>query len=509
MITARNTEIGALIDSGSNAKELFHIAAVHKLRVFVNVPEVYSRAAQPGIAAALTLKEFPGRTFTGTLARTAQAIDVASRTLLTEIDVDNAKGELLPGSYAEVHLKLPTPTSTLKLPVNALIFKTDGLQVATVTATASRSLPSRVGRDFGNEVEIVSGLTGNERIVVNPPDSLADGATVRVARGWPGSMIAARELALRARRHCAVPRCCRRARRKSSTRRPPRRRRPRSRKTPNWKPAEPADAALRGDWWELFGDAQLNALEVADRDLEPDAARRGGAVRRGARGGERRARRALSAGRRRAVGRARSSSPATARSRRFTTATPISWCRRPCRTSPISGDGCTARSRRTARWRRRPPPISRRRASASTRSWRVDYFSLRGLDRERELLESAVTAYERALELTRNRFSGGLASQADVALAETQLETTRAQSVDIGVARAALEHAIAVLDRPVAVDICARRRAARERAAGRCRPACRRSFSSGVPTSRRPNAASRRPTPRSASRRARTIRSSS
>src|SRR5205823_6318755 len=102
-ITTRNVEDGALIDSGSNAKELFHVAATHRLRVFVNVPEVISRAARPGLKADLTLKEFPGRHFAGTLVRTAQAIDVASRTLLTEIDVDNPAGELLPGSYAEVH----------------------------------------------------------------------------------------------------------------------------------------------------------------------------------------------------------------------------------------------------------------------------------------------------------------------------------------------------------------------------------------------------------------------
>ncbi len=106
VVTARNTDVGALIDSGSNAKELFHVAAVHRLRVFVNVPQVYSRAARPGMKADLTLTEFPGRSFTGTLARTAQSIDIASRTLLTEIDVENPKGELLPGSYAEVHLKL-------------------------------------------------------------------------------------------------------------------------------------------------------------------------------------------------------------------------------------------------------------------------------------------------------------------------------------------------------------------------------------------------------------------
>ena len=181
VITARNTDIGALIDSGSNAKELFHVADVRRLRVFVNVPEVYSRAAQPGLAADLTLKEFPGRRFNGTLARTSSAIDVASRTLLTEIDVDNARGELLPGSYAEVHIKLPTAAPILKLPVDTLIFKTDGLQVATVDASSRVALLTvAAGRDFGDTVEILSGLTGSERIVTNPPDSLADGQVVRV-----------------------------------------------------------------------------------------------------------------------------------------------------------------------------------------------------------------------------------------------------------------------------------------------------------------------------------------
>ena len=181
VVTARNTDIGALIDSGSNAKELFHVAAVNRLRVFVNVPEVYSRAARAGLAAELTLKEFPGRSFTGTLARTSSAIDVASRTLLTEIDVDNAKGELLPGSYAEVHIKLPSAAATLKLPVDALIFKSDGLQVATVDAANRVALVTvTAGRDFGDTVEIVAGLRGDERVVANPPDSLAPGQVVRV-----------------------------------------------------------------------------------------------------------------------------------------------------------------------------------------------------------------------------------------------------------------------------------------------------------------------------------------
>jgi RND family efflux transporter MFP subunit len=180
-ITARNTDVGALIDSGSNAKELFHIAATHKLRVFVNVPEVYSRSAQRGLTADITLKEFPGRRFGGTLVRNAQSIDVATRTLLTEIDVDNRKGELLPGSYAEVHLKLPTPATTLRLPVSALIFKSDGLQVAIVKeGNQVAVLPVTAGRDFGTAVEIVDGLSGDEQVIVNPPDSLAPGQTVRI-----------------------------------------------------------------------------------------------------------------------------------------------------------------------------------------------------------------------------------------------------------------------------------------------------------------------------------------
>ncbi|MEO7274233.1 MAG: efflux RND transporter periplasmic adaptor subunit, partial [Vicinamibacterales bacterium] len=132
VITARNTDIGALIDSGNGAKELFHVAATDRVRVFVSVPQVYSQAARTGLEATLTLREFPGRTFSGRIARTAEAIDVASRTLLTEVDVDNAKGELLPGAYAEVQIQLPPGVSSFRLPVNTLIFRAEGMQVATV-----------------------------------------------------------------------------------------------------------------------------------------------------------------------------------------------------------------------------------------------------------------------------------------------------------------------------------------------------------------------------------------
>ena len=185
VVTARNVDIGALIDAGNSSKELFHMADTRTLRVFVNVPEIYSRAARPGLKADLTLREFTGRTFVGTLVRTASAIDVASRTLLTEIDVDNPKGELLPGSYCEVHLKIDDQAApATKLPVNALIFRSDGLQVATVKADGHVTLKSiTVGRDFGDSVEVLSGLDPHDRVVVNPPDSIASNEIVRVTAG--------------------------------------------------------------------------------------------------------------------------------------------------------------------------------------------------------------------------------------------------------------------------------------------------------------------------------------
>jgi RND family efflux transporter MFP subunit len=185
VVTARNTDIGALIDSGASggtAKELFHVASTKTLRVYVNVPQQYSQAAKPGLTADLTLAEFPGRRFKGELVRTADSIDLASRTLLVEVDVDNSTGTLLPGAYAEVHLKLPTENTTFILPVSALIFRSAGLQVATVRDGDKVALqPITVGRDFGSEVEVVAGLAADDSVIVNPPDSLISGETVRIA----------------------------------------------------------------------------------------------------------------------------------------------------------------------------------------------------------------------------------------------------------------------------------------------------------------------------------------
>jgi RND family efflux transporter MFP subunit len=191
VITARNTDIGALIDSGSSGgtrTELFHIAQPDRLRVYVNVPEAYSQAARPGLKADLTLSEFPGRRFEGTLVRTSNAIDQVARTLLVEISVNNPTGTLLSGAYAEVHLKVPAPVSSYIVPVNALLFRSEGLRVATVDDHQHVDLKQiNIGHDYGTTVEVISGLTGNESIVVNPPDFLAAGQEVRVAQTPSGS----------------------------------------------------------------------------------------------------------------------------------------------------------------------------------------------------------------------------------------------------------------------------------------------------------------------------------
>lgn len=181
VITARNTDIGALIGSGSNAKELFHIASMNRVRIFVNVPQLYARAAHLDTAADVEVQELPGRKFVGRVSRTAQAIDPGSRTLLVEIDLDNPKGEILPGSFAQVHLKLPTDATTFRLPVNTLMFRSEGLRVAVVKNGAVTLVPITLGRDFGSTVEVISGVTGTERVVVNPPDSLAEGQSVNIA----------------------------------------------------------------------------------------------------------------------------------------------------------------------------------------------------------------------------------------------------------------------------------------------------------------------------------------
>jgi RND family efflux transporter MFP subunit len=181
IITARNTDVGALIDAGASTqpRELFHIAAIQKLRLYVSVPEVYSRAAQSSAPATLTLDEFPGQTFHGTIVRNANSIDIASRTLLVEVDVDNPTGQLLPGAYVFVHLKLPDETHSVTIPSNTLIFRKEGLQVGLVRNGKAELVPVKISRDYGNSVEIVSGLQLTDAVIADPSDSLVSGTPVR------------------------------------------------------------------------------------------------------------------------------------------------------------------------------------------------------------------------------------------------------------------------------------------------------------------------------------------
>jgi RND family efflux transporter MFP subunit len=184
VITARNTDIGDLINSGSNAivkTDLFHMAQPGVLRVYVNVPEEFSQQTKPGLTAELKLAEFPGRMFTGKLIRTAEAINYTTRTLLVEVDVDNPSGELLSGAYAEVHFKVPGQASTYILPVDTLLFRKEGLDVAVVENGKAKLVPVTPGHDFGTSIEIVSGLKGNESVIESPPDSIVTGETVQIA----------------------------------------------------------------------------------------------------------------------------------------------------------------------------------------------------------------------------------------------------------------------------------------------------------------------------------------
>jgi RND family efflux transporter MFP subunit len=186
VVTARNTDIGDLINSGSNSgvkTDLFHIAQPGVLRVYVNVPEEYSQGVKAGMTADLALSEFPGRRFKGKLVRTAEAINVTTRTLLIEIDVDNPTGTLLTGSYAEVHLNVASQASTFLLPVNTLIFRSEGLQVGVVKDGCVAITTVTPGHDLGDQIEIVAGLKADDQVIINPPDSIVSGEKVQIVQG--------------------------------------------------------------------------------------------------------------------------------------------------------------------------------------------------------------------------------------------------------------------------------------------------------------------------------------
>ena len=180
VVTARSVDVGQLITEGSNA-ELFHVQAVNTLRVYTNVPQVYTQGIKKGQKIDLTFPEHPGQTFQGTLVRTADAIDPVNRTLLVEVDVDNRKGELTSGSLAQVHLKTPAQGQTFIVPASALIFRHEGLRVGTVVnGNTARLVPVTIGQDDGATVQVIAGIKAEDKIIQDPPDSLIDGESVRM-----------------------------------------------------------------------------------------------------------------------------------------------------------------------------------------------------------------------------------------------------------------------------------------------------------------------------------------
>src|SRR5271170_5872355 len=183
VITRRNVDIGNLINAGNGGATqlLFVLSQIDPIRVYVNVPEVYAPAIYTGLGAYLVLTQYPGRRFEGKVVRTANAIDPANRTLLTEVDVPNKSGELLPGGYAEVHLEVRVAAARLQVPVNALLFRAEGLRAVTVDADHKTHLaPLQIGRDYGTTLEVLQGLSAQDWIVVNPADSLDEGQHVNV-----------------------------------------------------------------------------------------------------------------------------------------------------------------------------------------------------------------------------------------------------------------------------------------------------------------------------------------
>jgi RND family efflux transporter MFP subunit len=192
VVTARNTDIGQLIVAGNNTgPELFRVADMRRLRLYVRVPQTYAAMMKPGLAAELAFPDRPGKLYMAKLDSTSSAIDQATRTLLAQLSVDNRSNELLPGAYTEVHFKLPdgATSEAYKLPANVLLFRGDGMHVATVDGKGQVVLKQvTIGRDYGSDIEIVQGLAADDRVILSPPDSLTDGVNVRVAPPPPGKV---------------------------------------------------------------------------------------------------------------------------------------------------------------------------------------------------------------------------------------------------------------------------------------------------------------------------------
>ena len=187
VVTQRNTDVGALINAGETpGSALFRVADTHRLRIYVQVPQAYAAQVRTGMSASLEFTDHPGQHYSAAVASTAHALDAVSRTLQVELQIDNASGELLPGAYVQVTFALPPSSGTLRVPVNAVIFRGKTPQVATVDeAQRVRLRDIAEGRDFGTEIEVLAGINANDTLVLNPPDSIADGQQVRIQPPQP------------------------------------------------------------------------------------------------------------------------------------------------------------------------------------------------------------------------------------------------------------------------------------------------------------------------------------
>ena len=288
VITKRNVDPGALINAGAGAsgRELFDIARIDPLRVYTSVPQAYAPFIKVGGQTTVTLQEFPGQKFLGKIARTAESIDPNTRTLLTEVDVSNKDGRLLPGSFGEVHFAVGSNVNKVTVPVNAMLFRAEGPRLAVVDGSHKIQLrPINIGRDYGTSLEILGGVSTEDSIVINPPDSLQEGQEVNVASvaTWP-ARTAAR---CPTERRCSATAAGRAAKRKSAMKQGvvcltlsllvvapactvgPRYSRPAApaaapdawKTQPPWQQAAPKDTIPKGAWWQIFGDDTLNQYE--------------------------------------------------------------------------------------------------------------------------------------------------------------------------------------------------------------------------------------------------------
>ena len=413
-----------------------------------------------GLPAELLLNEQGERKFEGVTVRTAGAVDPVARTMRVEVDVKNPGGELLAGAYAQVRFKLTSANPGLMLPGNALLFRPDGVRAATVDANSRvKLLPVVLGTDYGTRVSIVSGLTGDERVILNPPDSIIDGAAVRIGRrtaqgaGGQGVMSRDARMAVRHRR-VAVCACRLRGRPGLCAARRAACRRRTSRidagtaaaSSKDWKPAQPADAKPRAPWWEIYGDPQLNALEeqvaTANQTVAAAAARF-----RGARAAVAQARSAYfpTVTANAAFNQSRASSNVL-----YKSSAGVTRARLPDRRADLLGAGPVGPH--LARGRRRPRgsagerrrPAKRDPVDAGRTRDQLLRIARHGGGRAAACRDRC-RPIRKALALTKDRFAGGIAAESDVAQAEEQLKSTQAQLIDLETTRNRLVNAIAIL----------------------------------------------------------------